>query len=170
MEDAMIINKSAHERGFAYGTIYKSEIIDLGDYRTRGEPIKHHFGLGEDISPEFREKLSNKLSNDGLPFIGVRLTTGDPLCAYYDDTTKATKVKSYKGTEDAYVEEVRLIGDDAGKEEVQKIHIKLRIPRPPVIGDKFSSRHGQKGILSQLWPQINMPFTESGILMHSLPV
>ncbi|RGB37128.1 hypothetical protein C1646_741339 [Rhizophagus diaphanus] len=159
MEDAMIINKSAHERGFAYGTIYKSEIVDLNDERVRGEPIKHHFSLGEDASPAWREKLSN----DGLPLIGVKLTNGDPLCAYYDDTTKVTKIKKYKGTEDAYVDEVRLIGDDAGKEEVQKVHIKLRVPRPSVIGDKFASRHGQKGVLSQLYPQVDMPFTESGM-------
>jgi DNA-directed RNA polymerase I subunit RPA2 len=91
------------------------------------------------------------------------LTAGDPLCAYIDSTTKVTKAKKFKGLEDAYVEEVRLIGDDAGKEEVQKVHIKLRIPRPPVIGDKFASRHGQKGVLSQLWPQVDMPFTESGM-------
>ena len=56
-----------------------------------------------------------------------------------------------------------IIGSDAGDAELQKIHITLRITRAPVIGDKFSSRHGQKGVCSQKWPMVDMPFTESGM-------
>ena len=57
----------------------------------------------------------------------------------------------------------RTSGSDAGDSELQKIHIMFRVPRSPVIGDKFSSRHGQKGVCSQKWPAIDMPFSESGI-------
>jgi DNA-directed RNA polymerase I subunit RPA2 len=55
------------------------------------------------------------------------------------------------------------LGSDAGDTELQKVNITFRITRSPVIGDKFSSRHGQKGVCSQKWPMIDMPFSESGM-------
>lgn len=159
----MILNKSAHERGFGYGTVYKSDIFDLKD--VPGAPKTAiptlHFGLGRDVKAD--SPWHGFLSVDGLPRIGTMVTSGDPLAAYYDDVSGRTKLHKYKGDEVAYVDEVRLLGSDSGDAELQKIHIKLRIPRAPVIGDKFSSRHGQKGVCSQKFPAIDMPFSESGM-------
>lgn len=42
--------------------------------------------------------------------------------------------------------------------------IQWRISRNPIIGDKFASRHGQKGINSFLWPSESMPFSETGMV------
>ncbi|KII95280.1 hypothetical protein PLICRDRAFT_169948 [Plicaturopsis crispa FD-325 SS-3] len=171
MEDAMILNKSAHERGFTYGTVYKSQIIDLKDVRGASKSSTSptlHFGLGSDIRTANGPKLKQHpccdfLDNDGLPFIGLKVTSGDFLAAYVDDTTHRTRFVKYKGDEVGYVDEVRLLGSDAGDSELQKLHITLRITRAPVIGDKFSSRHGQKGVCSQKWPAVDMPFSESGM-------
>ncbi|EKM59942.1 uncharacterized protein PHACADRAFT_115318 [Phanerochaete carnosa HHB-10118-sp] len=168
MEDAMILNKSAHERGFGYGTVYKSQIIDLKDLQGRSASSSAptlHFGFGYDIKTEGDKAHSccEFLDLDGLPYVGTRLNPGDPIAAYIDDTTGRTRFVKYKGDETAYVDTVRLLGSDAGDQELQKVHITLRITRAPVIGDKFSSRHGQKGVCSQKWPMIDMPFTESGM-------
>lgn len=160
MDDAMIINKSADERGFGYGTVYKVEKVDLAQSRRRGDPITQHFGFGDD---EWPESWKEKLDSDGLPMIGVKVEEGDPIVAYFDDTLGKTKVKTYHSNEPAYIEEVKLLGDDSGDQEGQMLTIKYRVTRAPLIGDKFSSRHGQKGVCSRKWPQIDMPFSETGI-------
>ncbi len=115
MEDAMILNKSAHERGFAYGTVYKSQIVDLKDIRGANKSITApslHFGFSSDIrlDGERAHPCAEFLDFDGLPYIGTRLKPGDPIAAYVDDTVKRTKLVKYKGDEVAYVEEVRLLG------------------------------------------------------------
>ena len=115
MEDAMILNKSAHERGFAYGTVYKSQIVDLKDLQGKraGPEITLHFGLGSDVNTEDGPKQHScckVLDYDGLPFPGTKVSTGDYIAAYIDDTTARTKFVKYKGDEDAYVDTVRLLG------------------------------------------------------------
>ncbi|KAJ2781596.1 hypothetical protein H4R18_002780 [Coemansia javaensis] len=159
MEDAMILNKSAHERGFGYGTIYKTEYVDLGKFRKPGDPITLHFGLGRDMLAN--EAVMDRIDVDGLPFPGVRVQDGDPLYAAVDDVRGRTKLFKYKG-EAGYVETVRLLSSGVD-EELQVVALTFRIPRSPIMGDKFSSRHGQKGVCSQKFPAVDMPFTESGM-------
>jgi len=58
------------------------------------------------------------------------------------------------------IDQVAIVG--GGKDTTLKqANIKLRFNRNPVIGDKFASRHGQKGVLSRLFEDIDMPFCES---------
>jgi DNA-directed RNA polymerase I subunit RPA2 len=115
------------------------------------------------------------LDPDGLVPVGARVTEGSVVAAYhsvmFDPSTGElnnldgqTHFFKYKDAEDAYVDQVRIIGSETGDQPCQAISIKYRIQRKPVIGDKFSSRHGQKGVCSQLWPAIDMPFSESGIV------
>jgi len=115
MEDAMILNKSGHERGFAYGTVYKSQIIDLKDMNGASKSITEptlHFGIGGDIRMQGDRQhfCCQFLDMDGLPCIGAKISSGDPIAAYMDETTGRTKFVKYKGDEQAYIDEVRLLG------------------------------------------------------------
>ncbi|CAO1613300.1 unnamed protein product [Jaminaea pallidilutea] len=164
MEDAMILNKSAHERGFGYGTIYKSEVLDLtGEAGVRNASSCHlRFGFGPDVKPN--DAMRNKLDDDGLLGVGEKVRAGEALAAYWDEVTGKTKYKRFKGDDYAFVDTVRLLPSSEGANaQFTKIQITLRVPRSPVIGDKFSSRHGQKGVCSQKWPAVDMPFSESGM-------
>lgn len=174
MDDAMIINKSSHERGFGYGTIYKVKKIDLeeGSMKSRShKKADKLFGFAP--RSEIKADIKGKIDEDGFPYIGCFVQEGDPICAWHTVSPDAngnlvnqdgiTHYERYSDSEAAFVEEVRLLGNENGTGPCKSISVKLRIPRSPVIGDKFSSRHGQKGVCSQKWPSVDMPFTESGI-------
>jgi DNA-directed RNA polymerase I subunit RPA2 len=110
MEDAMILNKSSHERGFGYGTIYKSIIVDLKEQRGASKSTTAptlHFGLGR-LSSDAEAR--NILDQDGLPFIGAKVNPGDPIAGYEDDNTGRTKFVKYKGDETGFIDTIRLIG------------------------------------------------------------
>ncbi|XP_059177244.1 DNA-directed RNA polymerase I subunit RPA2-like [Physella acuta] len=157
MEDAMIINKSSYERGFAHGSIIKSEEVDLRTVSRDHGPRALVFGCQTD-------ECSGKLDPDGLPPIGARLTNGDPFYSYLNVSTGEYRVVPYKSLEEATVVQIKVLGDPLGTEALNHVCFVLRIPRNPTIGDKFASRHGQKGICSMLWPTPDMPFTESGMV------
>ncbi|KAL9662188.1 hypothetical protein QQ045_027020 [Rhodiola kirilowii] len=95
------------------------------------------------------------IDKDGLPYVGQTINPDEPYCSIYDGVTNSTNVLKLKGTEPAFVDYVAV----DGKKPFQKVNIRFRKTRNPIIGDKFSSRHGQKGVCSQLLPDIDMPFS-----------
>lgn len=177
MEDAMIINKASYNRGFAHGCIYKTKIAEAGakdeSKKDQALAVFSNLRIGDGVikgrhAPQ-QDPVTGEyiLGDDGLPRVGRKLVYGDPL--YCSVSFSGTPhVELYKDDEPAYVDNVTVInaGYAGGSERNsgRKALIKLRVVRNPVVGDKFSSRHGQKGVMSILWPQEDMPFTESGVI------
>lgn len=148
MEDAMVLNKSSVDRGLCHGQIYQTEFIDLVE-QSKSDRAPRMFK---------REGKSNSLlDSDGLPYVGQTIKPDEPYCSIYNVDTSRTRSNKLKGTEPAIVDYVAV--DVKNKKCLQKVNIRFRRPRNPVIGDKFSSRHGQKGVCSQLWSDIDMPFS-----------
>ncbi len=189
MEDAMIINRSSFQRGFGHGYMYKTMVIDLDEEEKRsvstgarpaliftnikrpplpsttdGDSVDQVTGTTNTMNMS-GEKFCENLDVDGLPFEGEGICYGEPVCCIVDTISGEHRVIKHKSEEKAYVETVRVLGGSGGssKSTARKVSITMRYPRRPIIGDKFSSRHGQKGTLSVLWPQENMPFSESGM-------
>jgi DNA-directed RNA polymerase beta subunit len=96
MEDAMIINKASEERGFAHGSIYKSEFIVL-------EPATSYFCR----DPE-KPELAEFIDTDGLPFVGRHMRDGEPFYCYYSVDEFHYIVKKFRGKEECYVDAVKL--------------------------------------------------------------
>ena len=126
MEDACIINRSAYERGFKHGSVYKYKQIDLSERRKRGEGITQRFS-NINPSPQVPTALPGRparevvrgpggvvladptLDVDGLPRVGAALKRGDALYAVVDDTERRVRVTVHKEDEDCVVEDVRVL-------------------------------------------------------------
>jgi len=67
---------------------------------------------------------------------------------------------TYKGPIPSYIEKVMI---SSNADDAYLIKILLRQTRRPELGDKFSSRHGQKGVTGLIVQQEDMPFNEQGV-------
>ncbi|XP_031279700.1 DNA-directed RNA polymerases IV and V subunit 2-like [Pistacia vera] len=157
-EDSLVMNQASMERGMFRSEHIRSYKAEVDNKETMGKKriSDNIMNFGKMQSTRGRVDC---LDDDGFPFIGANLQSGDIVIGRYADSgDHSIKLKH---TERGMVQKVVLSSNDDGKNFAV---VSLRQVRSPRLGDKFSSMHGQKGVLGFLESQENFPFTIQGIV------
>jgi DNA-directed RNA polymerase II subunit RPB2 len=167
-EDSILVNKGSIDRGLFNATIYHTEKDEdkkiNGDEEIRCKP---------DPSKTKGMKFGNydKVNNKGLVPENTFIENRDiiiakvvPIKENRNDHTKLIKYedhsKIHRTTEESYIDKNFI---DRNGDGYCIAKVRIRTSRKPVIGDKLSSRHGQKGTVGNIIPEKDMPFTSTGI-------
>ncbi|KAI5284987.1 DNA-directed RNA polymerase III subunit RPC2 [Ascosphaera aggregata] len=172
IEDALVLNKGSVDRGFGrchvfrkYATLLKSYSNGSKDKlkgpdRENGLPIRKHALLDNDGLAAVGEKVNagevfiNKVTPENALSSGITGSDAGRPVAYLPTP------QTYKLPDFSYIDKVLI---SATEGESQLIKVQTRQTRRPEVGDKFSSRHGQKGVVGIIAEQCDMPFTDEGI-------
>lgn len=160
IEDALVLNKASLDRGFAR-RYYLSKIdIKLKSYGDNSQP-DIIVGTAQDHSLNLNDPRYSALDEDGLIKSGIELKEGQIYANKYVPSSNSYVQYALAFSETYPVRVHNVIASDNGKGV--NYTIKTRDFRRPEFGDKFSSRHGQKGVVGLIVEQEDMPFTETGV-------
>ncbi|KAL8898451.1 MAG: hypothetical protein Q9207_006692 [Kuettlingeria erythrocarpa] len=171
IEDALVLNKASVDRGFGRCQVYRKWAATLRKYpngtedrvgnriEENGAPIRKHALLDEHGLAHVGEKISSSevYIMKQVPLNASSTGLGsDYGTAEYRDTPL-----TYRLEDPSYVDKLMITVNEA---DSRVIKMQTRQTRRPEVGDKFSSRHGQKGVVGIVAEQIDMPFTDDGIV------
>ncbi|KAG7662642.1 RET1 [[Candida] subhashii] len=175
IEDALVLNKASIDRGFGRCQVVRKNTIQLKRYPNHTKDILSGMRVDEDGNAIFPHQA---LGPDGLGEVGARIENGQvyankcvptnagesSLGGHPDQMANVESHREtpayYKGPEPSYVDQVMMSVSD---NDQALIKVLLRQTRRPELGDKFSSRHGQKGVCGIIVQQEDLPFNDQGI-------
>ena len=172
IEDAIVVNKGSIDMGFGRSSYFRPAV---------SEELRYAGGLTDEIAIPDKDIKGYKsevdyryLEEEGIIYPEARVGEGDVIIgktspprflSSLDEYNLASSTRressvSLKHGEEGVVDFVLITENGEGNKLVQ---VRLRDLRIPEIGDKFTSRHGQKGVVGVIIPGSDMPFSASGI-------
>ncbi|KAI5367695.1 Putative DNA-directed RNA polymerase, subunit 2, hybrid-binding domain, RNA polymerase, beta subunit [Septoria linicola] len=164
IEDALVLNKASCDRGFGRCQVFKKVSMPLKAYQN---------GFQDRLADRDPSNTRHrKIGKDGLVEVGSELENGDMYMLKEQPINQVQSVDrgsqrwspahmSYKLPDPCYADKVVIT---ANEQNTTILKIQTRQTRRPEIGDKFSSRHGQKGVVGLLAEQADMPFSDQGVV------
>jgi DNA-directed RNA polymerase II subunit RPB2 len=167
-EDSILFNRGSIDRGLFHATIYHTDKDE--DKKTNGE---EEIRMNPNKLNTKNMKFGNysKINKHGVMDENTLVEDKDIIIAKVvvikenkNDNTKVVKYedqsKCYRTDEESYIDKVYI---DRNGDGYNFCKVKIRTLRKPNIGDKFSSRHGQKGTIGNIIDEQDMPFTKDGL-------
>ncbi|KAI9512149.1 beta and beta-prime subunits of DNA dependent RNA-polymerase [Russula earlei] len=176
IEDALILNKASLDRGYGRCQVLRKNMTLIRKYpngtydRLADAPLDENGQI---------QKKYDIIQLDGLAGVGERVDPGDVYVhkqtpSNANDNSFSGPAASapyknapmtYKSPVAGYIDKVMISDTD---NDQTLIKVLVRQTRRPELGDKFSSRHGQKGVCGLIVNQEDMPFNDQGIVPDTI--
>lgn len=170
IEDSVVLNKASVDRGMGRSTYFRP--YSASELQYAGGLSDEIIIPDKDVSGYRTEEVYRNLEDDGVAFPEADMDSGDVvigkvtppkfLSEARDLSIQAKKEasSSVRQGERGTVDAVFITVDSEGNKVVD---VRTRDTRLPEVGDKYSSPHGQKGVIGLIANNDDVPFTVNGI-------